>query len=439
MTSTVAMPLILSAIKRVHFVGIGGIGVSAIARMFLEEGKTVSGSDRARSRITDELAARGAQIYFTHEATNVAPEVDLVVYTIAVPTDNPELVEARRRELPIISYPQLLGQISATKSTVAVAGTHGKTTTTGMLAKIFLDAERDPTVIIGSLLLDLESNFVAGQGNDFIVEACEYRRSFLNLLPRIAVITNIDADHLDYYRDLAEIQTAFAEFAAKIPADGFLICDPAHPNLTPVLAGLNCQIIDYTKESLEGLTLQMPGQHNRQNAQAALAAARAAGLDGDQARQSLATFRGTWRRFELKGTLASGALLYDDYAHHPSEIVATLQGARERFPGKKLLVIFQPHLYSRTREHLAEFAAVLATADEVWLLPIYAAREVPDSAISSERLAQAINDQAAGRAAVYPDFSQLAEALLARRVGEETVVISMGAGDISELPALLLH
>ncbi|TSC89025.1 MAG: UDP-N-acetylmuramate--alanine ligase, partial [Parcubacteria group bacterium Gr01-1014_2] len=236
-------------VKSVHFIGIGGIGISSIARMMLLEKKEVNGSDTNESEITKELENLGAKIKIGHKKENLDSETELVIYTIAVPENNPELVKAKKLKIKILTYPEALGLISKKFYTIAISGTHGKTTTTAMTAKIFMDAGLKPTAIVGSLLKDERSNFVAGSGKFFIVEACEYKRSFLNLEPKILAITNIDNDHLDYYKNLKDIQKAFAELAGKIPKDGFLICNPNDQKIKPVLKSAKCRIIDYTKES----------------------------------------------------------------------------------------------------------------------------------------------------------------------------------------------
>lgn len=412
--------LTLSAIKAVHFIGVGGIGVSALARLFLAEGKKVTGSDRSPSLITAELSKLGVEI-----KAGVG-EADLVIYTIAVPSDHPELVEARERQIPTLSYPEALGLLSRDKFTIAVAGTHGKTTTTAMIAEILIAAGLDPTVIVGSLFQPPNqaaaspTNFIAGRSKYFVVEACEYRRSFLHLAPRILVITNIDADHLDYYHDLADIQSAFAALVAKVPPDGAVITAK-----------------EYEQISLP-ITLGVPGRHNQQNAQAAIAVAKTLGLSEAVARQHLANFQGTWRRFELKGETSTGALVYDDYAHHPAEISATLQGARELYPERQIIAVFQPHLYSRTKQLLADFAAALSGADEVLLLPIYAAREPFDPSISSEMLAEAI--RARGVAVeVFSDFAGVKRCLSSTLTADRSkLILIMGAGDVTELAGTLV-
>lgn len=417
-----------SKIKTVHFIGIGGIGTSAIARMFLLESpstplgvkKKVSGSDMAESEVTEALRGLGAVISIGESEDNIPSDCDLVIYTIAISREHPELLEAKKRGIPVLTYPEVLGVISKDKYTIAIVGTHGKTTTTAMVAKILMDAGFDPTVIVGSLLLQgpsLKTNFIAGKGEYLVVEGCEYRRSFLNLHPKILVITNIDADHLDYYKDLDDIKSAFAELSDKLPSDGVLIND-------------------FDKLRLpEGFTLKIPGLHNISNAKAALAVARALKISEVKALKSLSEFSGTWRRFEYRGKTAEGAIVYDDYGHHPREIEATLQGARELFPSQKIVVVFQPHLYSRTKDHLADFGACFARADAVILLPIYPAREVDPGDINSEMVVTEIkkNGQSAYSVKTFSEAAQKSSEL----AGARGVIITMGAGETNKVADIL--
>ena len=386
---------ILKQAKKIHFIGIGGIGISAIARMLLLEGKQVSGSDRDDNKVTQELAKAGATVFVGTKKEYLPADCDLVIYTVAIPQDNPELTEARARGLKILTYPETLNIISKEKYTIAVSGTHGKTTVTAMIAKVMIDAGLDPTVIVGSLIGT--TNFISGQSKYLVVEADEYRKSFHNLEPSILVINNLDEDHLDFYKDLADIQDSFLHLAKKIPKDGFLICNTKLPNLQPIIAGVKCQVINYDEQILMQKLL-VPGEHNRQNAKEALAVASVLGVEAQKAQESLAQFAGTWRRFEYKGKTKAGALVYDDYAHNPQKVKAALQGAREMFPriengqaGKRIVVVFQPHLFSRTKLLLNEFATAFTDADEVILAPIFPAREAFDPTISSEILAERIN------------------------------------------------
>jgi len=425
----------LGKVKKAHFVGSGGIGVSAISRMMLAEGKIVSGSDVSDSAIIDELRKLRAKIFIGHSADNVADDVDLLVYTPALTADNPELKKAVELGMPTFSYPEMLGLISKNKYTIAVSGAHGKTTTTAMIAKIFIDAGKDPTVIVGSLLKDQGSNFVAGKSEYFVVEACEYKKSFLNLNPKIIVITNIDNDHLDYYGNLENIKKAFGEFAAKLPEDGYLVCDSNDKNFKEIIENVRCKIIDYTKVN-NNFNLKIPGEHNIKNAQAAMAVAEILGVDFKKAENSLESFEGTWRRFEFKGETKNGVLVYDDYGHHPTEIKATLKGAREFFGGKKIWCVFQPHLYSRTKLLFADFGKSFGDADKIILADIYAAREPKDESINSKMLAEEITKNG-GKARYMKSFDKVT-GFLAENARKGDVVITMGAGDIYKIGDNLL-
>lgn len=426
------MEIDLQKIKRVHFIGIGGIGVSAIARLMVVMGKTVSGSDSSRSPITDELVKMGIKVYIGQSPENITDDINLVIHTIAINESNPELLAVKTFGIKTMTYPEMLSVLSKNMYTIAISGTHGKTTTTAMIAKIFIDLNLDPTVIVGSILKDYNSNLIVGKSKYFIVEACEYQRSFLNLHPNILVITNIDLDHLDYYKDLEDIQSAFRELALRIPKDGAIICNPSDERVMPVIQGLECTIIDYTT-FIHDLKLKTPGDHNRQNAGASLAISDFVRLDQTLAHKSLMEFTGTWRRFDLKGITSQGTAIYDDYAHHPKEILSALSGMKEMYPNSQRIAFFQPHLYSRTKEHLDDFGHAFTDVDEVYVLPIFAAREKPDDSINSEMLVEKISET--GKNALFiKDFN---EALgYVQKLGKNDVVINIGAGDIYKLSEL---
>lgn len=416
----------LKKIKSVHFIGIGGIGVSALARMTLAEGKKVSGSDATLSEITHDLARLGAKIHKEHDTAQIPRDCDMVVYSPAVRADNPELLFARERGIPAYSYPEMLGRVSEEKKVIAVSGSHGKTTTTAMLAEIFVLAKQDPTVIVGSMLRKQKSNFIGGKGEWFIAEACEYQRSFLHLSPFILIMTNIDNDHLDYYGTLRNVQKAFNELARKVPKNGFIVCNPKDKKTKPALVGVRAQVIDYTRERVPKLPI--PGEHNKMDARAARAAARAAGVSAKDVDAALAKFHGTWRRFEYKGKMKGGALVYDDYAHHPTEIRATLAALRGQYPKKRIIVAFQPHLYSRTKLLLKDFAKSFSNANVILLADIYAAREIDGGTVHSRDLAARI-----GKKCLYLGSSSAIAAHLKENLKGGDVLITMGAGDIYKI------
>lgn len=432
---------ILGQAKNIYFIGIGGIGISAIARMLLAENKQVSGSDSSESEITKSLEKIGAKIFIGQKAENIPESIDLFIYTVAVKEDNPEFIEAKSRGVKMMTYAETLNEISKSKYTIAVSGTHGKTTVTAMIAKVMIDAGLDPTVIVGSLIKDKNgeaTNFIAGKSKYFVVEACEYERSFLNIEPKIAVINNIDADHLDYYGDLNGVIAGFNEFTQKVPPDGFVVCNIKLPNLKPIIDNVKCQIVDYGQLEIKEKLL-VPGEHNRQNAKAALAVASILGIDLLLARSALSGFRGAWRRFEYKGKTKEGTIIYEDYAHNPQKIQAALQGAREMFPDKRIVVVFQPHLFSRTKLLLNEFAVSFNDADEVILAPIFPAREKFDPTISSEILAEEIKKHGQDSSTIhaFSDFDSIIS-YLKSTLGPNNVLITMGAGEQYKIGEALL-
>ena len=417
----------LDEAKRVHMVGIGGIGMSALAQYLADQGVRVSGSDRSHSPVTELLAEKGIDTTYEQEKGIVPEDTDLLIYTEAVWEDNLERVRATELGIPQRSYFDALGDISKAKRTIAIAGTHGKTTTTGMLARVLKDAGLSPTAIVGSLVRDFGSNYLAGNSDWFVVEACEYKRDFLTLSPEILVITNIEFDHSDYYKDLADVQSAFRSMALKVPAGGCIITNPSDPNIAPVLEGLSVLVIDYTKETR--YPTRFPGEFNVMNARAASAVARYVmpNLSEEALRDSLAEFKGTWRRFEYKGKTARGADVYDDYAHHPTAVEKTMTALREKVGSTKIFVAFHPHLFSRTRDLLPGFATAFKEADTLLIAPIYGAREVDDGSMSSEILADSIRKNGVDASAA--SFKEI-QAFLETEPSAGDVVMIMGAGDI---------
>lgn len=413
--------------KKLHFVGIGGIGMSGLAQLCADQGAVVSGCDREASPTTELLEKNGVAVSIGHAAEHVSAETNLLVYSDAVPEDNPERARARELGVEQLSYFGLLGKVSEGKKTVAVAGTHGKTTTTGMLTKILIDTAARPTAIVGSIVKDFQSNYVKGSGDLFVVEACEYKDHVLELSPEVLVITNLEWDHTDYFPSLEALQETFKKVVQRVPAGGTIITDPSGPNIAPVLTAATCKVIDYTQEGIYGL--QLPGAFNQMNARAAAAAARVVlpDITDDAILTSLAGFQGTWRRFEYKGKTVNGAEVYDDYAHHPTAVRETLHALREKMgDAGEIWVAFHPHLYSRTRDLLDDFATAFVDANKVFIAPIYAAREVDDGSVSSGSLAERI--RARGIDAQTLDFAGIEKALRAAPLG--TTIMTMGAGDI---------
>lgn len=429
----------LSTISRIHFIGIGGIGMSGLARFFLHEKKTVSGSDRTLGPITKKLDAEGVHIFGEQHSANISKDLDLVVFTEAVTKGSEgwaELQQARSYGIPTINYFEALGLAANPYYLIAVAGSHGKTTTTAMLTDIFETAGKDPTAIVGSLRASTGSNYRPGKTKYAIVEACEYKRDFLHLKPDVLVITNIEFEHPDYFHDLADVQAAFATLVSQVNEGGVVIANTKDPNLAPVLAAATVKVVDYMEYLDLQLPLKQPGMHNRLNAAAAIAAAHHEKLERSSITAALEQFAGTWRRFEYKGE-CNGAVVYDDYGHHPTEIVATLAGARELYPDRRLILIFEPHMYSRTAALFDDFAKAFRAADEVILLPIYAARDEDPHGVTSRELAvKALeyND----RVAFIKDYHE-AIMQLTPNLSSNDVVVVMGAGPITELATKLVE
>ncbi len=448
--------------KRIHLIGIGGAGLSAIARVLLEQGTAVSGSDLVLSPVARALARDGASVFEGHAAHNV-DGADLVVVSSAVPESNVEVKTARAAGIPVVGRPEFLGQLMVGKRGIAVAGTHGKTTTTAMIASILLSAERDPTFVVGGVLAGLETNARAGDGPLFVIEADEYDCTFLSLSPEVAVVTNVEHDHPDCYPTFEDFRAAFEEFVALVPDEGLLaVCwdDPVareigerHAGEKPVTSfGLGQGAawraeeispnfaggVDFLAvregETLGLVRLRVPGFHNASNAMAALAVADYLGVPFQVAREGLREFHGVARRFEVKGE-AGGVVVVDDYAHHPTEIRATLQAAKDRFPERRIWAVWQPHTYSRTKELLTDFRESFGLADEVIVLPIYAARESETLGVSAKRVVEGM-DRRCVRAA-----ASMEEALiwLGTEVRPGDVVLTLGAGDGDQVGKWLLE
>jgi len=446
-----------------HFIGIGGISMSGLAELLLSEGFKVSGSDMAESELTDFLKGKGAEISFPQAAGNITGDTDIVVYTAAIHEDNPELMEVRKRNLPALTRAEFLGQIMKQyRIPVAVAGTHGKTTTTSMLSEILLKADSDPTLSIGGILPSIGGNFRVGGKDFFVTEACEYTNSFLSFAPKIGIILNVDADHLDFFKDIDDIRSSFNRFALLLPEDGTLIINGETPEIEKVTKDVECETVtfgsdkryDYypsdisydrfanatfTLNNREGalgqVSLKVPGEHNVGNACAAAAAAEKMGIEPEVIIKALSEFHGTDRRFQYKGE-TGGVTIIDDYAHHPTEIKATLEAAA-RCEHKTLWCVFQPHTYTRTKALLKEFAGALSLADRVILAKIYPARETDDLGISSEDLARELREL--GNDACYLDSFEKIEKFLKENCIHGDLLITMGAGDVYRIGDSLLE
>ncbi|HEY4487724.1 MAG TPA: Mur ligase domain-containing protein [Candidatus Paceibacterota bacterium] len=417
----------MSVPQKTYMVGVGGIGMSALAQLLKHQGVQVTGSDREESPVVQMLAERDITVCIGHDTCNITAGCELLIYSDAVPESNAQRMRAREMGIPEMSYFEALGEVSKDARTIAVAGTHGKTTTTGMLAKILQYCDKKPTAIVGSIVRDFESNFLPGDNKLFVVEACEYREHLLKLSPQILVITNIELDHTDYFPDLPALQETFRRAAERVPKNGAIVTNPYDANVAAVLTNVSAPIIDYTTQTVP--KLKLIGEFNRNNAQAAKAAARAAfpHLDEGYTDKALLEFQGSWHRFEYKGETPSGAIVFDDYAHHPTAVSKTLEAAREENPDKKIIVAFHPHLYSRTKSFLDAFAHALALADRAIIAPIYAAREALDESVSNHILAARTN-KVGGHAIALDSFDDIRDELL--KVDSQSLIITMGAGDI---------
>lgn len=411
---------------KIHCIGIGGIGISALARYYKAQGHEVSGSESAPSLITDKLIQEGIQVHAGHDKNNIVDGIDLLVYTIAISESNPELIEAKERGILCKTYPEALGDITKEKITIAICGTHGKTTTTAMMYYAMKACGINPTLIVGSLLADKGTNFIAGDSDYLIVEACEYRRSFLNLHPTHVLITNIDEDHLDYYKDIHDIKHAFQSFAESIPVEGTLTTH------SDVEFQVLCRRIEADTEDVVAINLSVLGEHNRKNAQLVLALLKTLHYNEKQIREGLLQFPGTWRRMEYKGKTLHGVPVYDDYGHHPTEIQASIQALREKYPRdtNQLVMFFQPHLYSRTKALFEDFVSVLKDVDEVFVLPIYRARLEDTTIINEDILVEAINKNK-GNAKFLSSLSDI-PACVESIDSSHKVIINMGAGNAYE-------
>ncbi len=425
--------------KKIHFIGIGGIGISALAYLALAEGKRVTGSDVASSDLIDDLRHNGAHISIGHDGKNVAEDIELVVYTEAIDHENnPEYKKAKEMGIPVLSYFQALGQVSRTKKTLVVAGTHGKTTTTAMLGLALIQAGLDPTVIVGSKLKEFDQkNIYIGKGDLFVAEGCEYRRSFLSLDPYGVILLNCEAEHLDYYKDEDDYLKAYQELVEKIPTNGFLVANMDDENVKKIASFCAGKLIEVHADDVEKLNfnLQVMGDFNKSNATHALKAAIEAEANPDEVRKALESFKGAWRRLETKGKF-KGALVIDDYGHHPTEVRLTLEAVKEGHPNRRLICVFQPHQHSRTHMMLEEFKEAFGPADKVIIPDIYEARDTEEdkAKIDSEKLAKAIS---------HPDVTWGKDLdytfdLLSDVVEKDDVLLVMGAGNIGTLAERLI-
>ena len=449
--------------SNIHCIGIGGIGLSGIAEILLSRGYNVSGSDMNESEITEKLRAHGAKIFLNHSADNVE-DADLIIYSAAIAEENPEIQRAKEKGIPMASRAEVLGILmDEYPDSIAISGTHGKTTTTSMVSLILEDGKYDPTILVGGNLDEIGGNYKVGYGDYFVTEACEYRDSFLELRPGIEVILNIDSDHLDYFKDIEHIVNSFDRFTKNVKEGGKIIAYDANPFVNRVIRDLphvitygynsNCDYciqdvrferdgmpsfeVIHQGKNLGRVELNVPGEHNILNAGAAFACCYELGVPEETIINTLNTYRGTKRRFDIMGTTEKGVLVVDDYAHHPTEIIATLSAAGN-LPHKRIWCLYQPHTYTRTLALFDEFAESFKKADVLVLAEIYAAREKNIHNISSSALADRVKEKFPDKEVMYiSDFEEIA-----KKVNEECeegdLVITMGAGDIYKVGDLLM-
>lgn len=446
-----------------HFTGIGGISMSALAEIMISRGFTVTGSDSHESKITDHLESLGAKIFYNQVAGNISSDIDVLIYTAAIKQDNPELVKAKELGIPLLTRAEFLGQIMLNyPMAIGVSGTHGKTTTTSMLSQIMLEGNTDPTILVGGIMPAIHGNTRVGHSDKLITEACEYTNSFLSFKPNMAIILNVAADHLDFFKDLDDIRHSFRKFAELVPNDGFLVINSDIDNLEYFTDGLKCKVItvgsdpaksDYSATNIEfdqfakgsydlvvngeksfHVALNVTGEHNIYNSLAAIAAAHTMGISDENIKAGLTQYGGTDRRFQYKGKVGDVTII-DDYAHHPDEITATIKTAKH-YPHKKMWVVFQPHTYSRTKSLLPEFGKALKEADAVVLADIYAAREKDTLGVSSLDVKKEI-EKYGTEVHYYPSFSEI-ENFLLESCSPGDLLITMGAGDVVKIGEHLL-
>lgn len=446
-------------IKHIHIIAIGGVSMSAIAEYLLKQNILITGSDRESTPLTEKLENLGIKIYYNHKQDNITPDIDLIVRNSAIPDDNPEIIMAHKLNIPIIERRDILGEIMKHyKNVICFAGTHGKTTSTSMMTNISLSSNLDATIMVGSPLKVLEDKTLRiGSDNYFIAEACEYCNAFLSFFPTIAVILNIDEDHLDFFNDINDICNSFRNYALKVPKDtGFVVANFNDENVRQICENLDRNIISFGTDNTNTvypsnikinkgyysfdvlannkfyahINLSVPGEHNLLNALSVIAASYVLKLDGADLSSALANFQGATRRFERKGSL-NGADIIDDYAHHPSEIIATIKAARQ-MGYERIILAFQSHTYTRTNALYDEFISALNMADKVFLMDIYSARETNDLGVCSEKMAEDINN-----CQWYDSFEKIAIAIK-KIATPDDVIITMGAGDIFKVADFLL-
>lgn len=415
--------------KNIHFIGIGGIGNSSLAQILHEKGNKISGSDLASSDITKSLKLKGIKVYYGHTSENLKKDIDEVIYSPAIPENNPELIRAKELKIPCYTYPQALGKFSENYYCIAISGTHGKSTTTAMTAKIFIDAKLDPTVVIGTKMKELKNkNYRKGDSKYLIIEACEYKKSFHNFKPDTLVITNIESDHLDYYKTLKNYQKAFEDMTKKIPKSGKIIITN-NSKVKNISKNSKAELIIAKQKIKPGI----PGDFNILNASLAAEVALSQNIPQKIIEKSLKNYKGSWRRLQYKRKKLGKTIFIDDYAHHPTEIKMTLNAIREDHPHARLLCIFQPHQYSRTKVLLKQFGSSFIDANKVIIPNIYKVRDSEEDIkkVSADKLVFEINKY--GEKAINGNGLKETANYIKKHHKDFDLIVTMGAGDISKI------
>ncbi len=449
--------------KKIHMIGIGGISMSGIAEILLNWGFTVSGSNNVDSELLHDLSKAGITVYIGHDKKNIIG-ADCVVYSAAINKENPELVYARELGIPTIERSDFLGELTRCyQNTIAISGTHGKTTTTSLVSLCFLEAQKDPSIQVGAIIKELNGNYRVGNSENFIIEACEYVESFLKFSPKSEIILNIDNDHLDYYKNLDNIKKAFIKYVKLLPDDGHLIINaddancldlPTYTKAKAVKYGIENEDVDFSAKNIEfdengfpefdvykynefyeHIKLSIPGRHNVLNALACISLCNTYGISKEHIKIALAKFKGADRRFEFKGNV-NGAKVYDDYGHHPTEILATAKALKNKQYNKSW-VVFQPHTYSRTYNLLKDFANALTIFDNIIVTDIYAARETNIYNISSKDLVDEINKL--GKNAIYISSLEDCAEYLKKNVIKDDIVLTLGAGTVTNIGPMIIE
>lgn len=449
--------------KKIHMIGIGGVSMSGIAEILHQWGFEVTGSNNVVSELTNKLDANGIKVFIGHNSENITKDIDIVVYTAAISQDNPELIYAKELGIPTIERSDFLGEITRCyNDTIAISGTHGKTTTTSMVSLCFLEALKEPSIQVGGYLSQICGNYMVGNSEYFIIESCEYVESFLKFSPKAEIILNIDNDHLDYFKNFENIKNAFVKYVKILPDDGLLVVNGDDSNCLDLLQHTNATCISYgitnkntnffavninfddngyaefdvyhNNEFYERIKLSVPGMHNVLNCLSCIALCDYYGISKQDIKNAVLKFKGAARRFEFKG-LANGASVYDDYGHHPTEIIATAKALMSKKYNKSW-VVFQPHTYSRTKALFSDFAKALLNFDNVIVLDIYAARESNRFGVSAEDLVNEINKF--NKKAIYiPDFNDCVN-FLKDNISENDIVLTLGAGTVTEIGPMLI-